>query len=119
ASATYEDRQGGPVPGAVLSATGLPYIEALTTHRYDLGGSADFVVRKGYVIALRGAAVSQRQHHLFGDVREIAQYESLFGEASVRHTTGRHTWVGGVGLDRDTYDPFDVPQVEYAFTTPG
>lgn len=119
ASATYEDRQGGTVPGAVLPATGLPYIEALLTHRYDLGGSADFVVGKGYVIALQGAAVSQRHHHLFGDVREIDQHESLFGEASVRHTAGRHTWVAGVGLDRDAYDPFDVPQFRYAFSTPG
>jgi outer membrane receptor for ferrienterochelin and colicins len=119
AGATYEDRQGGTVPAAVLPATGLPYIEALDTRRYDLGGSADLVVGKGYIISLRGAAVAQHHHHLFGDVQEIDQHESLFGEASVRHAAGRHTWVAGVGLDRDTYDPFDVPQFKYAFTTPG
>ena len=119
AGGTYEDRQGGTVPGAVLPATGLPYIEALNTHRYDAGGNFDAVVGKGDVIALRGAAVSQRHHHLFGDVQEIDQHLSVFGEASVRHTAGPHTWVGGVGLDRDTYDPFDVPQFRYAFTTPG
>jgi len=118
-SATYEDRQGGTVPGAVLPATGLPYVEALSTRRFDLGASAELIVAKGYIVALRSAAVSQNHHHLFGDVREIDQHDSLFGEASIRHTAGRHTWVAGVGVDRDTYYPRDVPQFAYRYTIPG
>jgi iron complex outermembrane receptor protein len=118
-SATYEDRQGGTLPGSVLPATGLPYIEALNTRRYDLGGSADFVIAKNYVVALSGAAVSQRHDHLFGDIRERDHHDSVFAEASVRHTAGRHTWVAGVGLDQDKYDPQDVPQFAYKYTTPG
>jgi outer membrane receptor for ferrienterochelin and colicins len=53
-SATYEDRQGGTVPGAVLPATGLPYVEALSTRRFDLGASAELVV--GRAISLRCVA---------------------------------------------------------------
>jgi outer membrane receptor for ferrienterochelin and colicins len=118
-SATYEDRQGGTLPGSVLPATGLPYVESLSTRRYDLGGSADFVIAKNYVVALSGAAVSQRHDHLFGDIREGDHHDSVFAEASVRHTAGRHTWVAGVGLDQDKYDPQDVPQFAYNYTIPG
>ena len=118
-SATYEDRRGGTVPGAVLPATGLPYIEALSTYRYDLASSADLVVPKGYVIALRGAVVSQRHDHQFGDILERDHHDTEFAEVSIRHTAGRHTWVAGVGLDQDTYDPLDVPRFSYNFTIPG
>jgi outer membrane receptor for ferrienterochelin and colicins len=118
-SATYEDRQGGTLPSSVLPATGLPYIEALNTRRYDLGGSADFVIAKDYVVALGGAAVSQWHDHLFGDIRERDRHDSVFAEASVRHTAGRHTWVAGVGLDQDKYNPLDVPRFAYDYTTPG
>ena len=118
-SATYEDRQGGTLPGSVLPTTGLPYIESLNTRRYDIGGSADFVIARNYIVALSGAAVSQHHDHLFGDIRERDRHDSVFAEASVRHTAGRHTWVAGVGLDQDKYNPLDVPRFAYDFTTPG
>jgi len=38
---TYEDRSGGTISGAVLPATNQPYIEALRTARYDVGGNAN------------------------------------------------------------------------------
>jgi outer membrane receptor for ferrienterochelin and colicins len=118
-SATYEDRQGGTEPASVLPATGHPYIEALNTRRYDIGGSADFLLARNYVIALSGAAVWQRHDHLFGDIRERDRHDSVFAEASVRHTSGRHTWVAGVGLDRDNYNPLDVSRFAYDYTIPG
>lgn len=118
-SVTYENRQGGTVPGAVLPATGTPYIEALNTRRYDLGGSANFVVRKGYVIALRGAGVWQQHRHDFGPVLERDRHDSFFAEASILHTAGRHTWVAGFGLDKDIFNPIDVPRFAYNYTVPG
>ena len=45
AGITYEDRQGGTMPGGVLAATGLPYDEALDTRRYDVGGTAQTLIR--------------------------------------------------------------------------
>ncbi len=51
------------MPGAVLPATRLPYVEALSTRRFDLGASAELVVAKGYIVALRSAAVSENHHH--------------------------------------------------------
>lgn len=118
-NATYENRQGGTLPGSVLPATGLPYIESLNTRRYDIGGSADFLIAKNYVLAVSGAAVSQHHDHLFGDIRERDRHDSVFAEASVRHTAGRHTWVAGVGLDEDKFNPVDVPRFEYNYTIPG
>src|SRR2546426_1263385 len=50
---TYENREGGTVPGAVLPATGAPYTEALNTRRYDLGGNAQYVIEKRYVVTAR------------------------------------------------------------------
>ena len=118
-SGTYEDRQGGTIPGAVLPATGLPDVEALSTYRYDAGGSADLVVHKNYVVALRGAMVWQRERHQFGAALERDHHNSAFAEVSILHTSGRHTWVAGFGLDKDVFHPTDVPRFAYDYTTPG
>lgn len=118
-SATYEDRQGGTLPGLVLPATGSPYVESLNTRRYDIGGSADFVFARNYIVALSGAAVSQSHDHFFGEIRERDRHDSVFAEASVRHTAGRHTWVAGVGLDEESFNPLDVPRFAYDYTIPG
>jgi hypothetical protein len=54
----------------VLAASGEPYLEALDTERYDLGGTAQAVLRDRYVLTVRGAAAWQRYDHVFGDVVE-------------------------------------------------
>jgi iron complex outermembrane receptor protein len=118
-SATLEDRNGGTMPGAVLLATGVPYVEALTTRRYDIGGSAQFTVGDRYLIAVRGAAAFQNHGHRFGDIREDDHHNTQFGEASVQSTSGRHTWVAGISVDRDAYNPKGVPRFAYRFAIPG
>jgi outer membrane receptor for ferrienterochelin and colicins len=116
---TYENRDGGTVPGAVLPATGAPYTEALNTRRYDAGGNLQFVVRKNYVVAARFAASLQDHDHRFGNVRERDRHELLFGELTVRGTFHRNTWVAGVAAEREVYLPRDVSQFTYRYTTPG
>jgi hypothetical protein len=32
---------------------------------------------------------------------------------------GRHTWVGGVAFERESFDPLDVPQFAYFHRVPG
>lgn len=118
-SATVEDRQGGTVPGAVLPVTGAPYVEALDTRRYDLGGSTQLTVHRRYLVTLRGAVAFQHHRHQFGDIQEIDRHDTQFAEASIQSTFGRHTWVAGVGVDRDAYDPQDVPQFAYQYVIPG
>ena len=116
---TYENRDGGTLPGAVLPATGAPYTEALNTRRYDAGGNLQFIVQKDYVITARFAASLQDHDHRFGDVRERDRHELLFGELTARGTFRRNTWVAGVAAEREVYLPRDVPQFTYRYTTPG
>jgi iron complex outermembrane receptor protein len=118
-SATIENRDGGTVPGAVLPATGLPYVESLHTRRYDLGGTAQFTLHGRYVLTLRAAAAFQNHRHQFGDVQEDDQHNTQFAEASIQSASGRHTWVAGFGLNRDAYDPQDVPGFAYQYVIPG
>src|SRR4029078_12176695 len=75
---TYENRDGGALPGAVLPATGTPYTEALNTRRYHIGGNLQFVVKKQYVVTARFAASWQDHDHRFGDVRERDRHQPLF-----------------------------------------
>ena len=119
AGVTYENRDGGTLPGAVLPATGAPYTEALDTRRYDLGGNLQVVVQKRYVLTARFAASLQDHDHRFGDVRERDRHELFFGELTARGTFHRNTWVVGVAAEREVYLPRDVPQFTYRYTTPG
>jgi outer membrane receptor for ferrienterochelin and colicins len=116
---TYENRDGGTLPGAVLPATGAPYAEALNTRRFDLGSNLQYVIHKRYVVTARFAASLQNHDHRFGDVRERDRHELLFGELTARGTFRRNTWVVGLAAEREVYLPRDVPQFRYRYTTPG
>ena len=116
---TYENRDGGTLPGAVLPANGMSYTEALNTRRHDFGGNVQYVVRQHYVITAQFAASLQDHDHRFGDIRERDRHELLFGELAARGTFHRNTWVIGVAAQREVYRPRDVPQFRYRYTTPG
>jgi iron complex outermembrane receptor protein len=118
AGATWEDRDGGVVDGAVLPATGSPYREALATGRYDVGGSAQTLVVDRYVLTARGAAAWQRRDHTFGTTLERDRRSNLFGELALRGTAGASTWVAGLAYERDTFTPRDVPEFAYAHSVP-
>jgi iron complex outermembrane receptor protein len=116
---TYENRSGGTMPEAVLSATGDPYREALDTRRYDLGGNAQLLIADRYVVTTRFSASARRHEHRFGEIRERDRHELLFGEVSLRGSYRRHTWVAGVAAERDAYQPIDVPRFAYEYVSPG
>lgn len=119
AGVTYEDRVGGTMPGAVLPATGRPYEEALKTRRYDAGGNVQFLIQSRYVVTARFAGSSQKHDHRFGEVRERDSHDMLFGEVTLRGTSGRQTWVAGVAAEREAYRPLDVPRFTYTYAVPG
>jgi iron complex outermembrane receptor protein len=116
---TVEDREGGTVPGALLAASGEPYIEALDTRRYDLGGSFQAPVMNRYTLTTRFAASSQHHRHRFGENLERDRHIMLFAEVAARGALGRHTWVAGAAVERDEYRPHDVRGFGYRYTTPG
>ncbi len=119
AGVTIEDREGGTMPDGVLAPTGTPYVEALNTERYDVGGTAQSLLNGRYVLTARGAAAWQRHDHRFGDVLERDAHDTLFGEIALRGASGAHTWVTGVVYERDDYQPRDVPQFAYTYNVPG
>jgi iron complex outermembrane receptor protein len=119
AGVTYEDRNGGTVPGAVLPANGTPYSEALNTRRYDFGGETQFLLAGKYAVTARFAASSLNHRHRFGEILENDRHNLLFGEIAIRGVAHRNTWVAGVAAERDTYNPRDVPRFAYRYIVPG
>ena len=119
AGATQEARTGGTVDSAALSATNAPYRETLDTGRYDFGIVGQTLVANAYVISVRGSGTWQTHDHTFGNAGERDTHDTFFGELAARRRLGRHTVVIGAALDRDVFNPKDVPQLAYTFTTPG
>ena len=118
AGAIYEDRSGGTVEGAVLPATGEPYIEALNSRRYDLGGNLQWVLGGKFVLAGRFSASLQDHRHQFGEDIERDRHELAFGELSIRATAGKNTWLAGFADQRDAYRPGDVSPFAYTYIAP-
>ncbi len=116
---TYEDRDGGTPVGEVLATTGQSYVEALKTHRYDAGAVAQVLIKGRYVMTARAAVARQSHDHQFGEVLERDRHDTVFGEAAVRGTAGRQTWVGGLALERNAYTSRDAPRFDYTFVVPG
>jgi iron complex outermembrane receptor protein len=115
----YEDRSGGTLSGAVLPATGQPYVEALRTNRYDVGGNVQRLLGGQLVATARFAVSAQNHRHQFGEDIERDRHELWFGEVSLRGTARRNTWVAGFAAQRDAYRPRDVPRFAYIYVTPG
>ena len=118
AGATMENRTGGTQPDAVLPGPGMPYREALSTRRVDVGGLWQTVPGR-YVLTTRATLARQWHEHQFGEVLEQDRHDTGFAELTLRGASGRHTWVGGGALEHEAYDPTDVPRFAYGFTTPG
>jgi outer membrane receptor for ferrienterochelin and colicins len=114
-----ENREGGTLPGAVLAATGAPYLEALRTRRWDFGGHAQTLIGRRVVVTARWAASGQHHRHRFGEAGERDRHDLLFGEVAARGAAGKHTWVAGIAAEREAYHPRDVPRFAYRYTTPG
>ena len=119
AGLTIENRDGGTMPGARLTATGLPYAETLDTRRFDVGGTVQTLLGQRFVLTARGAAAWQRHDYRFGDIVERDDHDTVFSEVALRGASGRHTWVAGVAYERDDFNPSDTPQFAYTFNVPG
>jgi outer membrane receptor for ferrienterochelin and colicins len=115
----YEDRSGGTVSGAVLPVTGQPYVEALLSRRYDVGGNVQWVLGGRFVVTARFSASDQEHRHQFGDDIEKDRHGLLFGEVSIKGTAGKHTWVAGIAEQWDAFRPRDTPRFAYTYNVPG
>jgi iron complex outermembrane receptor protein len=116
---TSEQREGGTTGDGDPREFSVARHEALDTLRVDGGLVGRTLLAGRYVLTARGAASRQQHEHRFGDFLERDRHVTLFGEVAVRGAAGRHTWVAGAAVERDTYTPRDVPRFAYAFTVPG
>jgi iron complex outermembrane receptor protein len=119
AGGTWEDRTGGSMPGEALARAGGAYVEALETRRSDGGAAFQMLAANGVMWSLRGSWTSQRQNHQYGDVIERDDHDNGFAELTVRRAIRRHTLVGGLAIERDHFQPIDLPRFGYTFTVPG
>jgi outer membrane receptor for ferrienterochelin and colicins len=117
--AMWEQRDGGTMPSAVLSATGESYLESLETTRFDGGLVAQTPVRGTQVLTFRLSATRKTEGHHFGDVPEHDTQDTLFTELALRGAAPRQTWVAGLAFERSTFDPREEPTFAYAFNVPG
>ncbi len=113
-----EERRGGTMPGAV-TPDGHPYPENLDTTRVDGGMVGRLLLAGDRVLAIRASGMTQRRTRTFGPTLEADRSDTWFGETSLSGTSGRHTWVGGAAVQRDTFDAADVPRFNFAYTVPG
>ena len=116
---TAEDREGGTTGGGQALDLRIDRVEAIETRRIDAGFVGRTLLNGRYVLTARGAASRQRHTHQFGTQSERDLHATLFGEVALRGAAGRHTWVAGAAVERDTYTPRDVPRFGYAYTVPG
>jgi outer membrane receptor for ferrienterochelin and colicins len=119
AGGTWENRTGGSMPDTELSLIGGRYVEALATRRGDIGAAFQTVLAHGVMLSARGSATVQRQHHEFGETTERDDHDTGFAELTVRRAVGRHTLVGGLAIERDRFQPIDLPRFAYTFMVPG
>lgn len=120
AGVTREERDGGVVvDNQSLQLRRFGHPEAIDTTRVDLGGSYQEIIRDTLIVNGRIAATLQRHNHLFGSTSEHDRHTNVFAEASIRGLRGRHTWVGGVAFERESFDPLDVPRFAYFHRVPG
>ena len=119
AGGMWEDRTGGSMPGTSLPAAGGPYVEALDTRRSDIGAAYQAVSASGLVLSARGSWTSERQDHDFGGTIERDNHDTGFAEVTARRAIGRQTVVAGVAVERDDFQPIDLPRFAYAYTVPG
>ena len=115
---TAESREGGIDPGELVRLR-FGRVESTSTSRMDFGGGYQVIARDKYVVSGRIAGTLQRHDNLFGDVQERDRHTNVFAELAVRGAAGRHTWVGGVAFERESFDPLNVPRFAYYHRVPG
>jgi outer membrane receptor for ferrienterochelin and colicins len=116
---TWERRTGGTVTGRVLAPTGSPFIESLDTMRVDGGLVAQAPIAGRYVLTTRLSANHHRGDHGIGDVHEHDVRGTFFGEAAVRGSAPRQTWVAGAAVERATLASRIRPDFDYTYIVPG
>lgn len=118
AGAMNEQRLGGTLPGQT-TPDGSAFPQAQDTDRFDGGLVVKVPVGDTTSLHVRSSAMTQKHHHVFGDVTENDRHTTLFAEASLSGKSGGTAWVGGAAWQRDSLGSHTFPTFNYAFEVPG
>ena len=118
AGAMVEERRGGTMPGK-QAPDAAPFAEDLDTTRFDAGALARTTTSSGVVFVARGSATALDHTQTFGSDVERDDRSTIFGEVSATQTRGRHTWVAGAAVQRESFRSQDVPRFDYTYVVPG
>ena len=116
---SYDDRTGGTVEGRT-APDGLPFAEALTSRRADLGVSGRMPIRRGGDVAVRAAVSTTGREREFGpgpDERD--RLSTGFFEVTRSVASGRTALVLGAALQGDRYENQLNGGYDHAWWTPG
>ncbi len=116
AGGTWERREGGTVPGAVVPS-GVPFPEDLRTRHGDVGVVGHVPAGRGLDVGVRASAMATGYDHTLGDWSEADRRSTLFGEATLGVTRARHEAVAGVAAQRDGFRTRPRATFDHAFTT--
>lgn len=107
---TVESREGGTLPGR-LAPDGAPFLEDLSSSRYDGGLVARIPTGSG-VWALRGSLTSQHRDQRRGTERERDRRIAVFAEATRTLPLGGGALVLGAAAEGDLFRSEDVPRFD-------
>jgi outer membrane receptor for ferrienterochelin and colicins len=108
-----EKRRGGGV-----APDGSTFVQELLTNRFDAGATAQRPITNALRLDLRAAASFSQHDHRFGEETEKDNHRTGFAEASLRGRNGKHYWVAGAALQRDSYGAQQLRQFDYAYWIP-
>jgi iron complex outermembrane receptor protein len=112
-----ENRRGGTEPGAP-APDGEPFPQYLDTRQADAGIVGRFALPPGLILSLRGSLSDRHEDRIFGVEFERGRRTTTFGEVVLGGAAGRHTWLVGASVQRDSYHNQDLPRFDYTYTTP-
>lgn len=115
--AMQEDRRGGTEPGAT-TPDGQPFAQTQRSRRLDGGFVTETPLDGWGVLQLRGAAVTQKHRHQYGEVVENDRHRTLFAEATLAGGSEATPWLVGTAIQQDDYRNRTFDAFDYRFTTP-
>lgn len=117
AGAMQEERDGGTVPGRVLS-DGTTFADALHTSRVDGGAVGRIRLADGRVWNGRLSATSSAHERWFDGLRVDDRQTTLFAETTLAGHWAGHSWVAGAAIGGDRLHVSGSPGLDYSYTVP-
>jgi outer membrane receptor for ferrienterochelin and colicins len=117
AGATWEERDGGTLPGHT-SPAGSPFRESLDTRRFD-AGAALRAPAAGALLALRAAAMTQWHRQAFDTLVDDDRHATLLVDLSAARHGTLASLVAGIALDVEDFSSDSAPQYRFTFVAPG